>query len=585
MERREEIVRYRKLLLQTTALGLSLLLGACGGVGTTSVSTKVGTGAITVSMLASQPNSVLNVNTNWFTKYAERTFGLRFKFDLVPAADVAAKQALLLASGKYPDVFWNAALTQEDALRYGQDGVLVPLNSLIKKYAPNVWHAIKTFPGYRRDVTAPNGKIYGLPQYSYCFHCFYTYNYYIDLNYLNKFHLNLPKTTQQFAHVLAVFKEHGLVPLTGSPDAYAGDVVTFLMNSFIPYNGPGNYFAVKRGKAVFVPAQPQWEAGLEYIHALYQKGYFSKVALTQQAQAVEELVSKQKVGVVPNGAIETVIPGYGSSSSHYLDWFTLPPLKGPKGAHFAAFEGPLAGGGSNFVFAVTNKATKAQEIKVMKLINFIFTNRGAEMLNFGPQGKFWHAAKKGQRGLIPQQALFETDWNAIYSGNSEQNEGIPNWGPTGESKAWRNLNYAAPPFSPTGSATSNQLTEEVSMAGNQAKEQYPPAVWVPASEAQTYATEQTNIDNYVASFTDEFITGEKSLRSDWSSYLSGLRRLGLANYMSISQKVMGKPENANIPDYNKSPSDIRYILSLGTVPPLVKKYLLQEGVPVADFSH
>lgn len=258
----------------------------------------------------------------------------------------------------------------------------MPLNSLLQKYAPNVWHTITSDPSYKQLVTAPDGNIYGLPLYNYCFHCFWDYNYYINVGLLNKYGLSMPRTTAQFANVLAVFKQHGVTaPLTGSAtgmisgtsaSGYDTDVITFLMNSFIPFDGTvpqglngaagEPYFDINGSNVVFAPAQQGWRSGLEYLHQLYAAGDFSNTVFTQQDTQVENLIAKNEVGVVPNGAIQTIIPNYGLPGSHYQDWAPLAPLTGPSGARYAAFGGVPAGGGA--IFAITNKTPQLAQQRI-----------------------------------------------------------------------------------------------------------------------------------------------------------------------------------------------------------------------------
>jgi putative aldouronate transport system substrate-binding protein len=131
----------------------ALLVGACGSVNgaTKSSGARRGpSGSVPVSFFGSEPSNVINMQTDWFTNYAEKKFGLKFTFDLVPSGDVATKEPLLMASGDYPDVIWYGSMDQQDAARYGSEGVFVPLNKLIRQYAPNVWRAIQTVPGSSR---------------------------------------------------------------------------------------------------------------------------------------------------------------------------------------------------------------------------------------------------------------------------------------------------------------------------------------------------------------------------------------------------------------------------------------------------
>lgn len=534
---------------------------------------------IPITLLASQNGSVLNINTNWFTKYVERRFGLKFKFNL--SADESDKQSLLLSTNQYPDAIFVGDISQTDALDYGSKGIFVPLNGLIKHYAPYLWHIIQTSPYLKEEITAPNGKIYALASNQWCVWCSWVYKYYINLKDLNAFHLTMPKTTAEFSHVLAVFKRHGLVPLTGASNGYATEIVPFLMNAFIPYNGNNLDVTANGKKAFFAPAQKAWERGLEYIHGLYAKGYFSETAFTQEETAVEQLIAEQKVGVVPDGAIQTAIPHYADKDSHYLDWWTIPALKGPDGVQSASFGTGIGG----MAFAITNKASRAQRVRLMKFLNFIFTPTGTEMSLYGPKGKYWQPAKKGQLGTGGTQALFtDSDQAHFAAAGAEQNVGWSTWFIQNLGATWENGQVADPTFSDEGVRSANALATITSEVGHQPKYQYPQAVW---TSSQTYATEQTNLDNYVQQWTDEFVTGQRSLPGDWSSYLAGLRRLGLENYVKTSQGLMHAPLDTDVPAFEISPSEdpalTKFYLSEGPVPRLFKKYLIQSGVPASDF--
>jgi putative aldouronate transport system substrate-binding protein len=585
---------------QIVAVPICAALLATVGVGAgTSIAaaSPSGSSPTTISMFGAEPNTVINVETNWFTKYAEKMFGINFSFDTTPSQDVATKLPVLLASGGYPDVIWNGngAISQADAEKYGSQGVFVPLNSLLKEYAPNVWAAIQTDPGYKQYVTSPNGDIYALPAYNYCYHCDWDWNDYINIADLAKYGLSMPRTTAQFENALEVFKAHGIVPMSGATNIYNGNPIPWLMNAFIPYNGgmtlsgsdPGDAFVdVNSSKQLyFIANTPQWKAGLSYIAGLFAKGLITDTSLTQPEAGLSDLIAKNDVGAFPNGADETVILNYGSAASHYNDWLSMPALKGPSGAQYAAF-GPSIGP-SALTFAITNKASSAVEKGILELVNFMYTPKGAEMEDFGPQGVDWTPAAKGIDGLIPEQALFNTNWNAFYSGNSEQNEGWNQWGPIDQSYQWRNLNYSPAPFTSNGAQAKDQLTELVDEAGYQPQWQLPTGPWVPQSEDESYAIEQTNIDSYVTEWMDEFATGQKSISADWSSYVSGLKGLGLSNYMSVvaqAVKASGGVQNSHVPLYEPLSGDAQYLLTAGPVPTLTKKYLLESGVPASDFT-
>ena len=149
-----------------------------------------------------------------------------------------------------------------------------------------------------------------------------------------------------------------------------------------------------------------------------------------------------------------------------------------------------------------------------------------------------------------------------------------------------NLTYQTGPFTPTGLLSNIQLMWQTPEAteGHPPTLQAPTVFWVPVNDAQQYGTEQTNILTYTQQMMDQFITGQASLTTGWSSYVNTLKGMGLANYLALSQKAAGKPFNIDTSAYHASASDIKYLLREGPVPAIQKTYLIQEGVPASDFA-
>ena len=553
---------------------------------------------IPISLYAEEDPFVINISTDYETQQLEKTYGLKFNFDTVPDSDVDAKQQILLASGDYPDAIFAGDISPSEDETYGSEGLFIPLNNLLKQYAPNVWSQIQSQPGLKAQITTPSGKIYALPSYNYCYHCWYSYNYFINVKYLQDYGLSMPTTTAQFAHVMQVFEQHGLVPITGNDIADGGyhpDPVTFLMNAFIPFNGgldstTSNFFDINNGKLEFVPSQPGWEAGLEYIHSLYAQGDIPEADFTQEPDAVLSLVQDHKVGVCPAGVAAACLDNYPTPASEFQDWLPIPPLKGPQGVQSVAWTGE--GQLGDLDFAITNHASKEQVIRLLKLVNFTYSPQGSFTTGWGPEGKNWSAAKPGQDGIIDQQAnwvLTNSFMGVGPTGRQNLGWGWGNWGPVSDGYQWRMLT-APPPggaFSPNGINVLNDLFERIPMAGHEPAEQLPPNLWVSPSQSETFSTEQANIDNYVTQNTYAFITGTQSLSSGWKSYIGGLKGLGLSNYVSLAQAALnagGGPVNAHVSAYSEDPATVKYLISLGPVPAMTKKYMAEEGFPASDFA-
>ena len=73
-------------------------------------------------MLWEEYEKMSNIHINWTTVQTEV---------------LADKNNLLLAAGNYPEIFFASAFSRTDLIKYGQQGVFIPLNDYIDKYAPN----------------------------------------------------------------------------------------------------------------------------------------------------------------------------------------------------------------------------------------------------------------------------------------------------------------------------------------------------------------------------------------------------------------------------------------------------------------
>jgi putative aldouronate transport system substrate-binding protein len=530
----------RKLPLIVVAAG-ALVLAACSGSG----SAGSDNGAITMYATTGYAQ---NLDSNTFTKYVEKKFNVKLKWDLVPQSDASSKQSLALSSGDYPDVFWSANFTQPDILKYANQKVFIPLNSLLKQYAPNVWKAIQTDPFLKASAVAPDGNVYSLPHYNYCMHCSFPQKMWINVKYLKQYHLAIPTTTTEFEHVLQVFKQHGILPMT-SPVDWGYNMLTYLMDPFIYNPGwGGSWFDVDgSGKLTFAPSQAGWRAGLKYIHDLYSKGLISNVALTQQTTDMERQLSQKKVGAFTNLCVQCI------NVSDWQDWMAVPPLKGPTGLRYSTFAAPASGG----TFAITNKASKADQIGMMKLLNLMYTTTGQLYEDYGPSGSpLWSKAKAGTKGLAGQPAQFDINWDKVSGSAGElQNDGWNQMGPMYQSKDWFDANVVR------GDApTVLQLVTQMFYIGLAPDKVVPSSLWVAPDSAQTFSTQQANIDTYVEQWAGQFITGTKSLDSDWSGYVKGLNGLGLSQYTTTAQKAMKEP--LSTADYKLDENSIRQMLSL-----------------------
>lgn len=554
--------RRRAAIVGTSLLALALV--ACSGSGSSDdpaskpLPTITGNPATTLSVFAPQAAD-WNLATNDFTKLVKDKFNLTIKwqtttFDGGPAKE---KRQISLASGDYPALYllipWVDQFSTVELLKLGNQGVVLPLNQLIDQYAPNIKKALDATPEWKAMATAPDGKIYGMPQWVDCFHCSYQGKLWMNSAWLKKLGLQQPKTTEDMRKVLEAFKTQDPngngkadeIPLSSS---VGNSMLPYFMNAFI-YNPQGSgtnnasTLVLNNGKVDLQANKDGWREGLRYLNSLYKEGLIDKGAFTQNGDAL--LQQGNHSGSVVLGSSTVLHPGQfvntGSADGRDKQYDAVPPLTGPQGANFAGYSFPSVPGGT---FVLTNKATPEQQIAAIKLLDYIFTDEGQINGQFGLEGKGWTKPAAGDVALdkslkpvfkqIPQKPGTpprNTAWQALAQYNN--------------TAQFRNSEAIGTDiYSQAG--YERKLFEATKLyAGHEDKAQIYPfwKVWIEPAQATEVATLQTNIENFVQQNALQFITGSKNLDSDWDSYVKGLDGLGLKRYLEIQQTAYDKVPN------------------------------------------
>jgi putative aldouronate transport system substrate-binding protein len=577
--------RKPQAALMVLLIVLSTLLAACGdstattapqattaaattaaGAATTAAGAAT-TAAATTAAAAPSGNPVkINVfapqgpdydlSTNAYMKLLEQKFNIQFTFQTTTwdGAPAKEKRQISLASGDYPDLYWLIPwvdqFTQADLLKYSQQGVVIPLNDLIKQYGPNIQKALDAHPDYKAMATAPDGKIYGIPQWVDCFHCSYQDKLWMNSDWLKKLGLQQPKTTADMLNVLTAFKtkdpngngKADEVPLS----ADVRDVlIPYFMNAFIydPQGTSGNNnstLVLNNGKVELQAVKDGWKQGLAYIKSLYDAGVIDQGAFTQNPDALKKI--GDNAGAVILGSATVLHPGIfftlGAPDGHDKQYDAVPPLTGPSGANFTGYNFPSAPGAT---FVLTNKASQDVQIAAIKMLDYMFTQEGEIKGIFGVDDRTVVAPAAGDKaledGVTP---LYKTVTRP--QGVAPYNSDIGALAQYNNTKEFRAAQVVPDDiYSPAG--YERRLYQATQLyAGHEDKAQIYPywGVWIDPSLGSEMATLQTNINNYVDQSALQFITGVKSLDKDWDAYLKGLDGLGLPRYLQIQQEAYDK---------------------------------------------
>src|SRR5699024_6635175 len=155
----------RKLLL-FAALVLIFVLAACGNKGAATDGDEDKSSSVDVNksgmpivdeeidmtIFANKPAQ--NEDNDWndiliWNHYRDLT-NINADWTLVKPDALDEKRNLALGSGELPDAFFLSQLTNSDILKYGEQGMFIPLNDLIDEYAPNLTALMEEDPSIRK---------------------------------------------------------------------------------------------------------------------------------------------------------------------------------------------------------------------------------------------------------------------------------------------------------------------------------------------------------------------------------------------------------------------------------------------------
>ncbi|WP_407643515.1 extracellular solute-binding protein [Cohnella endophytica] len=551
-------MKKRIVSMLAFVLMVSMVLAACskndnGNASSSAPSSGSGAASeqssepVKVKLFAVQePN--IDLATNKFTKFAEEKFNIKFNFETVPSDGAKEKRQISLASGDYPDAYMLTAyldqFSQADLLKYGKQGVLIPLNDLIKEYAPNIQAALDSNADLKAFSVAPDGNIYGLPAYTQCFHCSYPNKMWINTKWLDNLKLQMPKTTEEFKKVLEAFKnddpngngKKDEVPLSGSTEDFGVRVVPFLMNAFV-YDDDRNHLVLKDGKVGSAATTEEWRQGLTYIKSLYDEGLIDPGAFTQNAEAFKKIGENGDAQILGAGAgmHPAIFVNIDVGNKNSKDYNPVTPLTGPNGVSLATHDGGGVSPGAKF--AITNKASKDAQIAMIKLVDYMFTTEGQTNAASGMEGIDWRKPKDGEvalgEGVTPQVATIPA-----VEGEAPRNAGWSGMGHFYMPKEYRDSFVQGTDIYDSANYERRLYQATLLYQGHEPKDLFPLwAIWLDPAEVDEASMLQTNIRTYIDENALQFITGHKNLEKDWDGYVKGLNDLKLGRYLEILQKA------------------------------------------------
>jgi putative aldouronate transport system substrate-binding protein len=311
------------------------------------------------------------------------------------------KRNLLLASNDLPDAFFNSKFTDQELIRYGTDGTLIPLEELIDQYAPNLQEVFDRRPELRAAVTASDGHIYALPNSEELGLATVPFFWSINKTWLDALDLPVPTTVEEYHDALVAFKtqdpngngQADEIPLSFINNWWCADVGD-LFAALGGVADNADHRIVRDDEVIYVGADERYRDALAELHDWYADGLIDPESFTQDDKAY---LAKGK----------SASPILGS----YVWWETAEVVGADRADEYVLM-GPLEGvdgrlvGRSNYTdfgrsaFAITSANEYAAA--TMRWVDQFYAPTAAAEISFGPVGE---TLVENEDGVLEQATL------------------------------------------------------------------------------------------------------------------------------------------------------------------------------------
>lgn len=430
------------------------------------------------------------------------------------------KKNLMFAGGDLPDAFFGPeTLSDDDLVRYGPQGMLIPLEKLIPKYAPRVQEIFDKNPDIKKAVTAPDGHIYSIPTIVEGLENSYGEVLFINKTWLDKLNLAMPTTLDEFEQVLKAFKENdpnGNGKADEIPFSFLYDNA---LNGIFSFSGAfgsldnSMRLMVKDGKAEMTSTQKGYKDSIAYLHKLYKQGLIDQEAFTHDRNVY---FAK---GRTKGGAVYGVFSGFASQNvagpDYNSQYVLLPPMKGPGGTQLWGQVEPRYFTRSGFAITSANKYPEAS----LRWINELYQEKNAIQWSYGPVG-----------------LTIKENPDGTYAYN-----------PTPQGMSYDEFRHSEAPGNTTATAL---LMDTISkMEKNESVKlrleyldvykpfmknvSYPSMLFEP-KDMERLTVLRTDIVNYVKQMQPKWIMNG-GVEAEWDGYIKKLEQMGLKEMLQIYQ--------------------------------------------------
>lgn len=436
---------------------------------------------------------------------------IQIEFTNVLEVDIDEKRNTILNSNQYPDMFYKAAVKGD---QFGmQQGVLIPLEDLIRQYAPNLTAVLDERDGWQY-ITSADGHVYTIPEIDP------PGTYYpplwINKRWMDNLDLKEPTSFEELYQVLKAFKEQDANG-NGDPDDEiplfcSTGLTPLLLMGYVDYPYAGQYkLGIIDGELTYVPATEKFKEFLAYVAKLYQEGLLDKNSFTQSYD--------QQSPIGQSGDVLGAFFDHGPSSTvgrdNYDDYICVIPWDDCLQMSAEINDG---------AFAITDHCEHPEVL--VAWIDQFYTEEGGILAWMGIEGETYQYNDKGEWEWILGNG-YGDDITSVRSSATLQGA---KYHPSIQPDTWyAKMSSEADPAESYRNAERAKLNEHgiIPLPNMQFTEEQ-------SVELSTY---RKDINSYISTYMAEVATGKLDLEESWDNYIQTLKKMNMDRMVEIYREV------------------------------------------------
>jgi len=461
---------------------------------------------------------VPDMNTQVVQDQVEKLTGIKVNFITPPVGQEADSFTLMISSGELPDIIIDPGRYPGGLEAGVNDGAYIDLTEQMEKNAPNYSEWRNSDEMRRKTTVTDDGRLlgfYGIAPYSE----WMWFGMLIKQEALDKTGLDVPTTIDEWHTFLTKAKEVGYAEPLNYGSSY-GQLFTGIING--AYGVWDWTFLDADGKVQWGPAQPKAK---EYLTTMQQ---WNKEGLLNRDWATADFNQRMATAISDKTAVMMDSP-----DTMWSYW------KQQNGFDFVGAPNPVLNEGDqpqvsykNFMRSGTNAAitTQADNVEAaMAFLDFSYTKKGWELLNYGEYGKV-HLIDADGKPYYPADSYIYEDPDGQPVATTLHKYRMHNWPDIRDEHNSNPLIVAEGSYSGDIRKT---WTEEMDAS----------VTMPPITFTQAEASREAELGNQLSTLRNEYfakiIMGELPVDA-YDKFLAEAQKMGLDEFLSLHQAALDR---------------------------------------------